>query len=335
VRKSLPVARRRTTVVAPPALLIGALALAGVACAGDVIGGYPSPPPPAITASPTAEAGVDEGILAEIPVEGSPCFLTEAAGRVWVTSFDGNELAEIDPTTNEVVGTYATPEGPCGMVADHGSLWIETPRTLVRFDPERRDVIDRLRLDGGVFGLASTPSGLWGLSGRDDVVLQLDPRSGRIVARVEVEGPLAGLAVQDDAIWTISGREAIVRIDPATHAIVERFVLESYEPEGLAIDGNTLWVSSSFEGDVLRVDTRTGKVRDRITVDGSLFGGIVVGDSYWVSGNDGTIYRLDADSGEVEGQVELVGFGPVPAAGNLWTVDFLTDTVFRLDEPAA
>ena len=315
--------------------MIGALALAGVACAGDVIGDYPSPPTPAITASPSAEEDeADGGILAEIAVEGSPCFLAEAAGRVWVTSFDGNQLIEIDPSTNEVVETYAMPEAPCGMVVDHGTLWIETPRTLVRFDPERREVVDRLRVDGGVFGLAATPSGLWGLSGRDDVVIQLDPRSGRVVGRVEVDGPLAGLAVQDDAIWTISGRQAIVRIDPATHRIVERFEIESYEPEGLAIDGNTLWVSSSFEGDVLRVDARTGEVRDRITVDGSLFGGIVVGDSYWVSGNNGTIYRLDAESGEVAGQVDLVGFGPVPAAGNLWTVDFLTDTVFRLDEPA-
>ena len=320
-----------------PVLVVGVLALVGASCAGDVIGDYPSPPTPAITDSPSVSpsAEVDDGILAEIPVEGSPCFLAEAAGRVWVTSFDGNELAEIDPTTNEVVETYAMPNGPCGMVVDHGALWVETPRTLVRFDPERREVVDRLRVDGGVFGLAATPSGLWGLSGRDDLVLQLDPRSGRIVGRVEVEGPLTGLAVQGDEIWTISGREAIVRIDPTTHRIVERFVLESYEPEGLAIDGSTLWVSSSFEGDVLRVDARTGKVRDRITVDGSLFGGVVVGDSYWVSGNDGTIYRLDAENGEAEGEVELVGFGPMPAAGNLWTVDFLTDTVFRLDEPAA
>lgn len=334
MRESLPGARRRTTVVARPALVIGALALVGVACTGDVIGEYPSPPTPAITASPSAEA--DDGILAEIPVQGSPCFLAEAAGRVWVTSFDGNELTEIDPTTNEVVGAYGMPDGPCGMVVDHGTLWIESSdATIVRFDPERREVIDRLRVDGGVFGLASTPSGLWGLSGRDDVVIQLDPRSGRVVGRVEVEGPLAGLAVHDDAIWTISGREAIVRIDPATHRIVERFVVEAYEPEGLAIDGDTLWVSSSFEGDVLRVDARTGKVQDRITVDGSLFGGIVVGGSYWVADNNGTIHRLDADSGEVEGQVELVGFGPLPAAGNLWTVDFLTDTVYRLDEPAA
>jgi hypothetical protein len=61
---------------------------------------------------------------------------------------------------------------------------------------------------------------------------------------------------------------------------------------------------------VLRVDLRTGRVQDGLPVDGSLFGGIVIGDSYWISGNNGTIYRSDAGSGEVVDQLDLVGFGP-------------------------
>jgi streptogramin lyase len=221
------------------------------------------------------------------------------------------------------------------MVVDGGTLWIEAPsaNTLVRFDPERREVVERVRVEDGVFALVAAPSGLWGLSGGDGGIVHLDPRSGRIVGRVPLEGPLGGLAVQGDEIWTVAGREVLVRIDPATHEVAERFPVENFEPEGIAIDGDTLWVSSSFEGNVLRVDTRTGRVLDRIAVDGSLFGGVVVGTSYWVSGNNGTIYRIDAESGEVVDRKDLVGFGPMPAAGNLWTVDFLTDTVFRLDEP--
>jgi outer membrane protein assembly factor BamB len=306
--------------------------LAGVlaACSGDVIGEFPSPPSPAITASPTPE--LDEGILAEIAVDGSPCFLAEATGRVWVTSFDGNELHEVDPATNEVVRTYPMPGGPCGMVERGGTLWIETQNALVAFDPQRGEAIGRLRIPGGVFGVTSTPSGLWGIAGQAEQVVQIDPVSRRIVGRVDLEGPLGGLAVDGDQIWTVAARSALVRIDPRSHSIADRIELDSYEPEGLAIGGNFLWVSSSFEGNVLRVDLRTGKVRDRLPVDGSLFGGVVIGDSYWVSGNNGTIYRLDAGSGEVVDQVELVGFGPVPAAGNLWTVDFLSNTVYRLDE---
>ncbi|MGH7539902.1 MAG: hypothetical protein ACRELC_02780, partial [Gemmatimonadota bacterium] len=126
-----------------------------------------------------------------------------------------------------------------------------------------------------------------------------------------------------------------VRIDPTSLAIAERIRLGTFEPETLAIGDGFFWLSSSFEGNVLRVDRRTGEVEDRLPVDSSLFGGVVVGEDYWVSSNDGTVYRLDGRSGEVEETFELVGFGPVPAAGNLWTVDFVSDTVFRLDEPAS
>lgn len=302
------------------------------ACSGDVIGEFPSPPSPAITASPTPELA--DGVLAEINVDGSPCFLAEAGGRVWVTAFDGNELDEIDPASNEVIRTYPMPGGPCGMVEREGTLWIETQNHLVAFDPRRREVIDRMRVSGGIFGTTSTPSGLWGLSPRADQVIQVDPDSRRVVARVGIEGPLAGLAAEGDQIWTVSGRSELVRIDPSSHSIAERITLEDFEPEGLAIDGDFLWVSSSFEGNVLRVDRRTGKVRNRLPVDGSLFGGVVIGDSYWVSSNNGTIYRLDTTSGDVIDQLDQVGFGPIPAAGNLWTVDFLSENVYRLDRAA-
>jgi streptogramin lyase len=312
-----------------PALAAALLA----ACAGDVVGDLPSPPTPAITASASPQG--EDGVAAEIAVEGSPCYLAEASGRVWVTAFDGNELAEIDPATNEVVDTHPMPDGPCGVVAVDEILWITTANgTVVRFDARRARELDRLRIDGGIVALVSAPSGMWGLAQGSQAVLHLDPGSARVVGRVPIEPPLAGIAADGDQVWTVSGREELVRIDPAAHRIVERIHLESYEPEGITIDGRYLWVSSSFEAVVLRVDTRTGRVRDRVETDSPLFGGIVIGDSFWASGNDGTLYRLDAGSGQVVEARELLGFGPLPAAGNLWTVDFLSDAVYRLPDPA-
>jgi outer membrane protein assembly factor BamB len=320
----------RRLLVVVPALFVALAA----ACSGDVIGDFPSPPTPLITASPSATEEPDAGILAEIAVEGSPCFLAEAAGRIWVTSFDGEELTEIDPSTNQVVETYPMPNGPCGMVAVGDVLWIQAGNgTIVRFDAGRGRELDRLRL--GVFGLVSTASGLWGLSPRDDSVVHLDPRTGAERGRVPIEPPLVGLAADGDVIWTVSAREALVRIDPARHAIADRIVLERFEPEGIAIDGRFLWVSSSFEGALLHVDTRTGEVLDRVETEGPLFGGVVIGDSFWGSGNNGTVYRFDASTGQPLEQRPLLGFGPIPAAGNLWTVDFLSDAVYRLDEPAS
>jgi DNA-binding beta-propeller fold protein YncE len=309
------------------ALVLGFL----VGCAGDVYGEFPSPPTPAITASASAEA--ENGILAEIPVDGSPCFLIEAGGSVWVTGFDGSELSRIDPETNEVVSTQRLPEGPCGMLELDGTLWIETNAGLiVRFDPERGEVIDRIRAPRGIFGLTSTPSGLWGVAGEDEQIVELDPDSGEILGRIDVDGPLGGFVFAREQLW-VAAAGTIVRIDPRTRTVVDTIELESFEPEGLAVDGDLLWVSSSFEESVLRFDLKTMKVRDRVPVGGANFGGLVVGDSYWVSGNN-TLYRLDTETGELEDQLDLVGFGPFPAAGDLWTVDFVSNTVFRLDERA-
>jgi DNA-binding beta-propeller fold protein YncE len=317
----------RFLAAAAAAFALGSL----VACAGDVYGSFPSPPTPVFTATPSAEA--ENGILAEIPVDGSPCFLTEAGGSVWVTGFDGSELSRIDPETNEVVSTQRMPEGPCGMLELDGTLWIETNAgVIVRFDPERGEVIDRIRAPGGVFGLTSTPSGLWAVAGEDEQIVEIDPDSGEILGRVDVDGPLGGFVFAREQLW-VAAAGTIVRIDPGTRSIVDTIELESFEPEGLAVDGDLLWVSSSFEQSVLRFDLKTMEVRDRVPVGGANFGGIVVGDSYWVSGNN-TLYRLDVETGEVEDQLDLVGFGPFPAAGDLWTVDFVSNTVFRLDERA-
>jgi streptogramin lyase len=307
------------------------LSSVGVACAGDVIGEFPSPPTPAFTATPSAEA--DQGILAEIPVDGSPCFLAEAAGRVWVTAFDGDELLEIDPDTNELVGTHRMPGGPCGMSVHDGVLWIETSRGIVRFDPARGEVIDRVPIDGGVFGITETPNGLWGVAGQGEQLLELDAGTGRTVGRVELDGPLGGLAYGRGQLWVAAPGE-LVRIDPGTRSVVRRVPLDRYEPQSLAIDGDVMWVSSGIEGDILRFDLQTMRERDRLTVDSSLFGGIVIGDSYWVAGNDGTLFQLDTESGDVVDQIDLVGFGPMPGDGDLWSVDFLSNTVFRLDERA-
>ena len=300
-----------------------------------MIGDYPSAATPVITASASPSSSV-QGVQAEIAVAGSPCFVADAGGSVWVTAFDGNELHEIDPATNQDVDTYPLPDGPCGMVVERDLLWVESPNAnqVTIFDPRARRVVDRLRLDGGVFGLVSTPAGLWGVSGRNEALIHIDPRSRRVIDRVPIEPPLAGISFDGKALWAISAREALLQIDPASGAIRQRFVLQHYEPESVAADGDILWVSSSFEGDVLRVDAETGKVRSRVTVDGSLFGGRVVGDSYWIADNNGTIYRVDTKSGAVVDELEALGFGPIPAAGNLWTVDFLTDTVYRLDESA-
>jgi streptogramin lyase len=309
---------------------IAAIFLCAVGCSGDVIGGFESPATPAITASPSPE--LPPNVLAEIPIGGSPCAVAEAGGSVWITAFDGNELDRIDPETNEVTDVYPMPTSPCGMTEVGGKLWVQAQNTVVIFDPVRAREVDRIR--GGYFAITPTPAGLWAVAAQDAVV-QMDPRSGNVLATVKVPGPIGGLAVAPDGIWTTSARDQLVRIDPRSRSIVQRIPVKDFEPEGLAVHDGVLWVSSSFGGEVLRIDAGTGRVEDHLPVADSLFGGIVIGDDYWVADSDNNLYRLDGTTGEIVDRFEQIGFGPYPAAGNLWTVDFLAESAYRLDRPAS
>jgi streptogramin lyase len=313
----------------PVIVAIAAVFATATACSGDVIGGFESPATPAITASPSPD--LPEGVLAEIPIGGSPCAVAEAGG-IWITAFDGNELDRIDAQTNEVTDIYPMPESPCGMTEVGGNLWVQAGNAVVIFDPVRGRELHRIR--GGYFAITPTPAGVWGVAAQDAVV-RLDPKSGKILARVKVPGPIGGLAVAPDGIWTTSGRDQLVRIDPRTRSIAQRVPVENFEPEGLAVHDGVLWVSSSFGGDVLRIDARSGKIEGRIPVSDSLFGGIVIGDNYWVADSDNNLYRLDGRTGEIVDRFEQIGFGPFPADGNLWTVDFLAESAYRLDRPAS
>lgn len=314
----------------PVIAAVAALFACAAACSGDVIGGFESPATPAITASPSPE--LPTGVLAEIPIGGSPCAVAEAGGSVWITAFDGNELDRIDPETNEVTDIYPMPPNPCGMTEVGGKLWVQSPDAVVIFDPVRAREVDRIR--GGYFAITPTPTGLWAVAAQDAVV-RMDPRSGRVLDRVKVPGPIGGLAVAPDGIWTTSARDQLVRIDPRTRSIVQRITVKDFEPEGLAVHDGVLWVSSSFGGEVLRIDARSGKVEDHLPVADSLFGGIVIGDDYWVADSDNNLYRLDGKTGDVVDRFEQIGFGPYPADGNLWTVDFLAESAYRLDRPAS
>jgi streptogramin lyase len=314
----------------PVIAAIAALFTFAVACSGDVIGGFESPVTPVITASPSPDLPV--GVLAEIPIGGSPCAVAEAGGSVWITAFDGNELDRIDPETNEVTDIYPMPQSPCGMTEVGGKLWIQTGNAVVIFDPVRGREVDRIR--GGYFAITPTAAGLWAVAAQDAIV-RLDPKNGMVLASVNVPGPIGGLAVAPNGIWTTSARDQLVRIDPRTHAIVQRITVKDFQPEGLAVHDGLLWVSSSFGGDVLRIDTRSGKIEDHLPIADSLFGGIVIGDDYWVADSDNNLYRLDGTTGQVVDRFEQIGFGPFPADGNLWTVDFLAESAYRLDRPAS
>jgi streptogramin lyase len=147
----------------------------------------------------------------------------------------------------------------------------------------------------------------------------------------------AGFRLVADRLGAWMGvRSHLVRVDSSTQVTVRRRV--AYMITDLQRARNGLWVTDSGSNEVVRVDPRTGAIRERITVPGAPRAVAVDRGVLWVAADDpqtgaGHVYRIDPASGQVAATVDLVDRPTDLAAGegSLWVATDLSGAVHRID----
>src|ERR671931_2139109 len=67
-------------------------------------------------------------LKAQIPTGAHPCGAAAGPGSVWVANYDSGSLVRIDPRRNRVVQRIRLAPGICRVVVDSGSLWVANDR---------------------------------------------------------------------------------------------------------------------------------------------------------------------------------------------------------------
>jgi streptogramin lyase len=140
--------------------------------------------------------------------------LTSCNGKVWVGH--GGEptwLTRIDPQTNRMVAIDLHAHSPAWPRCIRGELWVTTP----------------------------------------DSVLRVDPQSGTVRARIHLGGtPVEASGGPDGLVWvTDKERSRVFRIDPATNAVVDSFAAGP-GAYAMARVGDSVWVTSFAGSDIRR-----------------------------------------------------------------------------------
>jgi hypothetical protein len=193
-------------------------------------------------------------IVAEIPLEGSPTFVSGGGGlaygygSVWVAGYGrvgGSTQAvvqRVDPSTNSVTATIPL-GGRVGadVAVDQDGVWVayfgEQHAGVARVDPSTDSVVadvplpsDYVREIAAAGGAVVARELVWtGNEGPCTVFTSIDPATSAISAREPV-GPGCGgaeLLVWNGEIWA-SGH-ALQRVDPSTAELVGEPI--PYEPE--------------------------------------------------------------------------------------------------------
>src|SRR5262245_42351540 len=106
-----------------------------------------------------------------------------------------------------VVARIRVAGAPSAIVAGRHAIWVLSPATLNRIDPQTDRLASTVRIPGSRFGdMAVTPDAVWVMSAGTGTLSRIDPETDRVVGAVRITGqrnPGQGspVAVTHDAVW--------------------------------------------------------------------------------------------------------------------------------------
>jgi len=291
-------------------------------------------------------------LVAEVPVGREPTAVTTGFGDVWVANAGDTTVTRIDPTElTSRPATISVPDHPSDLTVGDGSLLVALGELgeLVRIDPDVNEAASPMnalgdegtRCEGPQASLAFGDGVAWfvcesGQVGRTNLGSGMSMRVS-LVSHPSVDAvppALSDVALGLGAVHVVNRRTSEgFALDPSTGKSVlgQGGAVLGHAPEAILITGDSLWLASFEDDAVLRLTFPRGDVSDPGSSPPPRFQRIDVGDgpahiaigegAVWVVNRlDGTVTRIDEESGEVVATID-VGNNPQRVAageGSVW-----------------
>jgi streptogramin lyase len=225
------------------------------------------------------------------------------------------------------------PAEPWAVLAERGGLWVVlSDRTVARYDPVTT------RVDGAPVRLPFTPGAV--VSGHGDLwiggqvdgrrrvtaegsypviqVARVDPRRRAVAAVITLPMRSNGnrLASTSNAVWVSDPAEGrlsrIWRVDPATNRLLRPPLRGGEEPLALEALGGDVWSANHDDGTLRRMDAATGALEGTVDLGVEPHGMAVAQGAIWVAdAHHNAVLRVDPGSGRTVARIP-VGFEPGP-----------------------
>jgi virginiamycin B lyase len=226
-----------------------------------------------------------------------------------------------DFATIPVIAKIHTGGNPDWLAMGFGSVWVSVPKTneIVRIDPNSNSIQARIVVDQEpCYGIGIGPTRVWVLNCKSQTVTRIDPRRNKVDLRVKVSIAPEGegsIAVGYKHVWFVGnedGHSSVLMQLDAINGHTLRKITVGKDSAVVTLGFGSVWVTSSGENAVYRVNPGSGRVTDVIAVAAGPRFTTVHNNSLWVlSQSNGSASRIDP----LRNKVDLVVNAGVPGAG--------------------
>lgn len=251
-------------------------------------------------------------VITTARVVSSPVGLAEGFGSLWISDADTGTVIRLNPVTMRTEATIPVGGSPMALAVSADEVWVgavDTNRVL-RIDPSRNQVTSSVRVLRGPGGLVVADGAVWISAFKANVVQRLDPKTLQITDVIPVEDQPLRMVAGAGGVWVAeAGNDSVALIDATSRNVSARVTVGDQPGAGLATDGNTLWVTTLGDGELVRVDASTHTVTGEVPVAVDAYATAVQGSDIWVtSQTTNALIRVDKEAMEVKGTVEVAKF---------------------------
>jgi len=244
-----------------------------------------------------------------------------------------------------VVGSFAV-NSPVAIAVGAGSVWVSARDTVIRIDPRTDRTVARIPVPGwsggiaivdGVVWVARNPVDTTGVA-RPGWLWSINTATNRVLGKPVLLQLPTQIAASSGSLWVTNGNHGVYgrvfRVDPVRRRIVAAIKVPG-DPEGIVAQGGALWVAASDNGNLVRIDPRTGAVLGRSRHVGSALLTITAtGDRLWVGDTySGAVIQVNPKRTDaVVTRTPVPGVTDVAASGtNVWATVARPSQLIELD----
>jgi len=275
-------------------------------------------------------------LIAEVDVGGRPDWQTTLQGALWVTA-GGPAVVRIDEKSNQVTARIDVADPCFSLAAGFGSVWSPScgDRELDRIDAGTNKIVARIPLAGipadGEGQLVVTKDSVWMFTDDHGSLVRIDPKRNAVAETFSTGVDGDALVFAEGALWaTVPDGDAVVQI--GMDGKVVRSIAVGRGPRFIAAGEGAIWSLGQADGDVTRIDPKTGKVVATIQLFVPGSGGCIDtgGGAVWVTMPETPVSRVDARTNTVSERFTGVGGDCISFSdGSVWLSNADLGTVAR------